>query len=511
MKLQKFLSKIKSIVTKPRNVFIFLFVLILCGHFLHNGVYAKYISYQNKSYPNVYIGGVSSGDKTVVVIVNKLNNKFDQSTINLQFKKQAIKVNPRQVGMSINLEKIESIVENHEPSDILRPWFIKENYQLPLNATDNNRLDSVLKVFDNNNFKKPINANFYVGKNQVVINKSKSGFGIDTQKLAKSLNQHFLNKISSFTYRLETGKIEPKVRVVDIEHFNDDIISRVNKSHVIEARGKTYSPNQRIKSKWFRVKVADNKKELAINNSAVKKYINSVARKASAKPIHQITSKYLSGRKSKVTTKGVDGNSPINLDELTKMFISRLKSEQTHTGRMKFKTIAFNKITRTVNDQPKSKTITYDFTTWGSVKSSFSSFKSLVSRTLSDSRGWSKAGIKFVQVSSGGSFTIVLSEPAKVANASPVCDSYYSCRVGRYAIINDNRWNSATPSWNNAGGSLRDYQHMVLNHEVGHWLGFGHRYCTGSGQPAPVMQQQSISLQGCKFNPWPTSSEISAY
>jgi len=130
---------------------------------------------------------------------------------------------------------------------------------------------------------------------------------------------------------------------------------------------------------------------------------------------------------------------------------------------------------------------------------------------LSDSRGWSKAGIKFVQVSSGGSFTIVLSEPAKVANASPVCDSYYSCRVGRYAIINDNRWNSATPSWNNAGGSLRDYQHMVLNHEVGHWLGFGHRYCTGSGQPAPVMQQQSISLQGCKFNPWPTSSEISAY
>jgi hypothetical protein len=49
---------------------------------------------------------------------------------------------------------------------------------------------------------------------------------------------------------------------------------------------------------------------------------------------------------------------------------------------------------------------------------------------------------------------------------------------------------------------------MVINHEVGHFIGFGHASCGGAGQPAPVMQQQSISLQGCKFNPWPTASEL---
>lgn len=75
-------------------------------------------------------------------------------------------------------------------------------------------------------------------------------------------------------------------------------------------------------------------------------------------------------------------------------------------------------------------------------------------------------------------------------------------------IINEDRWLGATPAWNDAGGSLRDYRHMVINHETGHWLGFSHSYCGGPGQLAPVMQQQSISLQGCKFNPWPLTSEI---
>jgi hypothetical protein len=54
---------------------------------------------------------------------------------------------------------------------------------------------------------------------------------------------------------------------------------------------------------------------------------------------------------------------------------------------------------------------------------------------------------------------------------------------------------------------LRDYRHMVVNHEAGHFLGFGHANCGGPGQLAPVMQQQSINLQGCQHNPWPLQWE----
>jgi hypothetical protein len=154
--------------------------------------------------------------------------------------------------------------------------------------------------------------------------------------------------------------------------------------------------------------------------------------------------------------------------------------------------------------------VTYDTTTKGSITANFSEFKVLANQTLNDARGWSRMGVAFKEVASGGQFTLVLSEASQLPTFSSGCSAEYSCRAGRFVIINQDRWQGATSSWNNAGGSLRDYRHMVVNHETGHWLGHGHGYCGGQGQSAPVMAQQSITLAGCKFNPWPLANELSA-
>lgn len=155
-------------------------------------------------------------------------------------------------------------------------------------------------------------------------------------------------------------------------------------------------------------------------------------------------------------------------------------------------------------------TYTYEVNSRGAIQSDLNDFAAQVAQTFADVRGWVQAGVTFKRVESGGNFTLVLSSPDQMTTFSSGCDAVYSCNAGRYVIINDERWRTATPSWNNAGGSLRDYRHMVANHETGHWLGFGHLQCTAAGAPAPVMQQQSISLQGCVFNPWPTTGEIAS-
>ena len=126
-----------------------------------------------------------------------------------------------------------------------------------------------------------------------------------------------------------------------------------------------------------------------------------------------------------------------------------------------------------------------------------------------DSRGWNSEGrIVFSQASSGCSFTVWLSAASAMPTFSPICSVMWSCSVGRSVVINVERWQHASDAWNLKGGSLEDYRTMVINHETGHWLGLNHRYCGGFGQAAPVMQQQSIDLAGCTFNPWPVVSEI---
>lgn len=163
---------------------------------------------------------------------------------------------------------------------------------------------------------------------------------------------------------------------------------------------------------------------------------------------------------------------------------------------------------RTAVKPATGQLVTYSISTKGATSANLDEFAAQVHQTLNDARGWARLGIGFQQVQSGGNFSLVLSEAALVPSFSSGCDTEWSCRVGSSVIINDSRWMGATDAWNGAGGSLRDYRHMVINHEVGHWLGHGHLNCTGAGQLAPVMQQQSIDLQGCNFNPWPLDSEL---
>lgn len=162
---------------------------------------------------------------------------------------------------------------------------------------------------------------------------------------------------------------------------------------------------------------------------------------------------------------------------------------------------------------PKSgspqRAVTYHVETRGAITADVAQFKAQANETLNSSLGWARLGVTFTEVASGGDFTLVLSNSAQVPSFNPsVCDSMYSCQVGSYVVINQDRWLGATAPWNAGGGSLRDYRHMVVNHETGHWLGHPHEYCSGAGNKAPVMQQQSISLQGCSFNPWPLNSEL---
>ncbi|WP_073911952.1 DUF3152 domain-containing protein [Streptomyces sp. CB00455] len=140
-------------------------------------------------------------------------------------------------------------------------------------------------------------------------------------------------------------------------------------------------------------------------------------------------------------------------------------------------------------------------------------FAEAVHRTLNDPRSWGHGDTKTFERVPGGEadFVITLASPGTtgvwcaksgldttVDNVS--CDSAATDRV----MINAYRWAQGSVTY--GPDQMTAYRQMLINHEVGHRLGHGHVSCRTPGALAPIMQQQTKSLDidgiHCKPNPW---------
>ncbi|HEV2890949.1 MAG TPA: DUF3152 domain-containing protein [Frankiaceae bacterium] len=133
-------------------------------------------------------------------------------------------------------------------------------------------------------------------------------------------------------------------------------------------------------------------------------------------------------------------------------------------------------------------------------------FAAAVETVLFDARGWAGT-MAFQRVSSGPvAFRVTLAAPRTTDRLCRPLDTggIYSCWNGARAVLNAMRWIDGAASYR---GDLASYRVYMVNHEVGHGLGRGHRMSCGPGGLAPVMMQQTKSLYGCRRNPWPLPGE----
>ncbi|MCP2324630.1 hypothetical protein HDA40_003137 [Hamadaea flava] len=157
---------------------------------------------------------------------------------------------------------------------------------------------------------------------------------------------------------------------------------------------------------------------------------------------------------------------------------------------------------------------------WGTVPPwTAASFAAAVDGILANERGWiasaahpvtdadegmSNESWSFQRVSDGSyGVRVRLATPATVdklcGSAGVDTEGVYSCRYGKNILINLGRWLYGAVGFRD----MAAYRQMVISHEMGHFLGFNHMLCPGAGQLAPVMQTQTIALDGCLPNPYP--------
>jgi len=127
-----------------------------------------------------------------------------------------------------------------------------------------------------------------------------------------------------------------------------------------------------------------------------------------------------------------------------------------------------------------------------------------VHRILNHEHGWGRDGrTRFQRVDAGAVlFRVSLSSPALTDQECAPLRTFgrVSCFSGGRAVINALRWGTGSPTY---GKDIASYREYLISHEVGHGLGHGHVTCPALGALAPVMVQQTKSLQGCRANPWP--------
>ncbi len=155
-------------------------------------------------------------------------------------------------------------------------------------------------------------------------------------------------------------------------------------------------------------------------------------------------------------------------------------------------------------------------------------FAQMVDQTLANPKGWThNPQFAFVRIDDGKpDFRISLVSPVTVRDGcgyefrletscyNPVYGPDRQARV----LINEARWVRGAVPFEGDVGSYRQY---VINHEVGHAIGYvRHEPCDKQGGLAPVMMQQTFSTSNddaakfdpdyvkadgktCRFNPWP--------
>lgn len=421
------------------------------------------LRYSSSTFPNTTIAGQKFGSVSEQEITSKLEGMtLLPEKVTLIYKDKETETTPDELGIQVDAEKTQTAIMED------RSWFPLANYfgsheVAFASTTDNAKLDAYVKAFTKKRQQKPTNAKIALKDGSFSAVSEKTGHTLDT----KIAVQTIVDSIASGQTRvdLEPKELPASTTTADVNKRIETIKKQQQTQVTLKYKDKTKTFTPAEIALWYEIE----------------------------------------GPKAELADANIQGA----ITQAGSSFGILVKNLQPSVSAAKAAVEKGEATSITLVAAPKpTKAFTYCTAVKGVSTSYLGGLQNKLASVFADSRGWGLGGqVSLTRATSGCDFTVWLTESSQMPSFGAICDTTWSCRVGPNVVINFARWQNASPAWNANGGSLNDYRSMVINHETGHWFGFYHKFCGGAGQAAPVMQQQSIDLQGCKFNPWPTAAE----
>lgn len=421
--------------------------------------------YFHKTYPNTQVAGQQLGSVSYGEVPQRLDKlALLPATVRLNYEHKQTTLSPAALGVTLDSVALPSAVKHHA---YWLPFFnLIKQHQVPLTLRVNaSSLDKQFDVLTAAYTRPAANARIATGKDGFSLISAKPGQTIDTTRSQQLILTALRQGQNSVT--LVSKTIAPKVSDHDLAATFKKLSTQQTTAVSYTYADKKIVATPGDIASWY----SQTTSTYALSDDAIKAYLTVLATQDSIK-------------------------------------IKNISQAVTATRQAVEQTKPLHFVLEAIPYVPPSKTFTY-CTALRGVDASFApQLESKLATTYADDRGWGLSGtISFVHVGSNCDFTVYLSAASQMPTFGAICDTYWNCTVPHTVVINFDRWQSASDTWNAAGNNIEDYRSMAINHETGHWLGFNHKLCGGPGQPAPVMQQQSVDLQGCVFNPWPLPSE----
>lgn len=422
------------------------------------------IAYAGKVLPGYRLGSLKVGGADYAT-VDRMLNEQNESALKLTLEKDAHRQTVMAKDLGITIDKQASLkrLKDARPFLPFFGWFGSRQVSLVVKtdqAIYNAKADELATVF----IKQPLPRRVVFANGQFQTAAAEDGYKLDKATLQTAVQRAVGKQRTDLAVPVVSVKNEGGIE--DLSAEQDRLQSQLATKLVFQINGTKVTPSKEDIGSWYSMAGQTMAPDLA----KIRAYVSTAAAKQGSTATNNndlgIAVSYLLGK--------------------------RLGQTLLVTGQ-------------------GARLHTYCTATRGASAAQLPELIGKLAATYADPRGWSAGGaVAFEHVADGDcQYTVWLASPGQMTSFGAICDNYYNCQVGSNVVVNNDRWLYATDAWNKTGQDLETYRLLIINHETGHRLGFrDNPTCPGTGLPAPVMMQQSISLEGCTFNVWPLASEL---